>query len=78
MMATEIAVATPHTTVRPALTTSTGREGAFLLPHDKNQAERLQRLHYFFKAACDGKQIPTQLLPGSKVLDSGCADGKQL
>lgn len=53
-----------------------GTEGVYLLPHHKDEIERLQRQHFFIKAATDDKLTPVDLPEGAKVLDSGCADGK--
>lgn len=51
-------------------------EGVYLLPHHQDEIERLQRQHFFIKAATDDKLIPIDLPTGARVLDSGCADGE--
>ncbi|OJJ78515.1 class I SAM-dependent methyltransferase [Aspergillus glaucus CBS 516.65] len=53
-----------------------GTEGAYLLPHHQDEIERLQRQHFFIKAATDDKLTPIDLPIGARVLDSGCADGE--
>ncbi|KAI9753505.1 MAG: hypothetical protein M4579_005137 [Chaenotheca gracillima] len=55
-----------------------GTEGVYFLPHNLVEIERLQRQHRFLKTATDDKLIPDALPSGSKVLDSGCADGTWL
>lgn len=52
-----------------------GTEGTYLLPHHQEEIARLERQHYFIKAATDGKLTPVDLPVGARVLDSGCADG---
>ena len=53
-----------------------GTEGKYLLPHHREEIARLERQHYFIKAATDDKLTSVQLPVGSKVLDAGCADGE--
>lgn len=53
----------------------TGTEGAYLLPHNEVEIERLQRQHRFLGTATDGKLLQHPLKSGANVLDSGCADG---
>ena len=53
-----------------------GTEGVYLLPHHKEEIERLQRQHGFIKAASDGELTNVKLPTGARVLDTGCADGK--
>ena len=52
-----------------------GTEGIYLLPHYKEEIERLQRQHAFIKAATNGELTNVKLPTGAKVLDAGCADG---
>ncbi len=52
-----------------------GTEGIYLLPHYKEEIERLQRQHAFIKAATNGKLTNVKLPTGARVLDTGCADG---
>ena len=54
----------------------TGTEGVYLLPHHKEEIERLQRQHEFIKVACDGELTNVKLSTSARVLDTGCADGK--
>jgi hypothetical protein len=53
-----------------------GTEGVYLLPHHKEEIERLQRQHAFIKAATNGALTPVDLRGGARVLDAGCADGE--
>jgi hypothetical protein len=53
-----------------------GTEGVYLLPHHKEEIERLQRQHAFIKAATNGALTPVDLRDGARVLDAGCADGE--
>ncbi|KAE8148716.1 putative methyltransferase [Aspergillus avenaceus] len=55
-----------------------GTEGIYLLPHHQEEIKRLQRQHFFIKAATDDKLTSVELPPGARVLDSGCADGTWL
>ncbi|EAW09029.1 class I SAM-dependent methyltransferase [Aspergillus clavatus NRRL 1] len=55
-----------------------GTEGVYLLPHHHEEIERLQRQHYFLKAATDDKLTPINLPTWARVLDCGCADGTWL
>ncbi|KAF1936184.1 putative methyltransferase [Clathrospora elynae] len=55
-----------------------GTEGVYLLPHHKEEIERLQRQHEFIKAATNDKITSVSLRDGARVLDSGCADGNWL
>ncbi|PVH92472.1 putative methyltransferase [Periconia macrospinosa] len=55
-----------------------GTEGVYLLPHHREEIERLQRQHEFIKAATNNKLTPLDLPEGARVLDSGCADGNWL
>jgi len=55
-----------------------GTEGVYLLPHHKEEIERLQRQHEFIKAATDGELTHVKLPVGARVLDTGCADGNWL
>ena len=52
-----------------------GTEGIYLLPHYKEEIERLQRQHAFIKAATNGELTNVNLPTGARVLDTGCADG---
>ncbi|PLB49843.1 putative methyltransferase [Aspergillus steynii IBT 23096] len=56
----------------------TGTEGNYLLPHHREEIARLERQHNFIKAATHDTLTPVKLPLGSRVLDSGCADGKWL
>ena len=53
-----------------------GTEGVYLLPHHKEEIERLQRQHEFIKAATNGELTLVKLPTGARVLDTGCADGE--
>jgi hypothetical protein len=53
-----------------------GTEGVYLLPHHQEEIKRLQRQHFFIKAATDDKLTSVELPKGARVLDSGCADGE--
>lgn len=53
-----------------------GTEGEYLLPHHKEEIERLQRQHEFIKAATNDQLTPVNLPRGARVLDSGCVDGE--
>ncbi|KAI9785431.1 MAG: hypothetical protein M1816_000400 [Peltula sp. TS41687] len=55
-----------------------GTEGAYLLPHNQVEVERLQRQHRFMTSATFGRLVPFDLPREAKVLDSGCADGTWL
>ncbi|KAK1146757.1 hypothetical protein N8T08_002518 [Aspergillus melleus] len=55
-----------------------GTEGKYLPPHHREEIARLERQHYFIKAATDDKLTPVQLPVGSKALNAGCADGTWL
>ena len=52
-----------------------GTEGIYLLPHYKEEIERLQRQNAFIKAATNGELTNVKLPTGARVLDAGCADG---
>lgn len=68
------AVPTPPT--RENVDEFSGTEGVYLLPHHKEEIERLQRQHEFIKAATNDSLTPVNLREGARVLDSGCADGE--
>ncbi|THC97375.1 hypothetical protein EYZ11_003148 [Aspergillus tanneri] len=55
-----------------------GTEGVYLLPHHHEEIKRLQRQHFFIKAATDDRLTTVELPTGARVLDSGCADGTWL
>lgn len=59
----------------PLSTQFTGTEGAYLLPHNDIEIERLQRQHRFLGSATNSKLLQYPLQSGAKILDSGCADG---
>lgn len=59
----------------PPATQFTGTEGAYLLPHNEVEIERLQRQHRFLGSATNSKLLQYPLQNGANVLDSGCADG---
>lgn len=55
-----------------------GTEGIYLLPHYKEEIERLQRQHAFIKVATNGELTSVKLPTNARVLDTGCADGTWL
>lgn len=60
----------------PSLCTQfTGTEGAYLLPHNQGEIERLQRQHQFLGSATNHQLLQYPLPNSARVLDSGCADG---
>lgn len=52
-----------------------GTEGVYLLPHHRDEIERLQKQHEFIKSATSGQLTPIHLGTKASVLDCGCADG---
>ncbi|MCJ1258534.1 hypothetical protein MMC24_006367 [Lignoscripta atroalba] len=77
-MATAILPTTQLTFDKPEVSVFSGTEGAYLLPHNQDEIERLQRQHRFLKTATNDKLVAVPLPNGATVLDSGCADGTWL
>ena len=77
-MATAILPTTQLTFDKPEVSVFSGTEGAYLLPHNQDEIERLQRQHRFLKTATNDKLVAVPLPNGATVLDSGCADGKSI
>lgn len=80
-MAAETMLSTSQSTLDPSAMSGvraiySGTEGAYLLPHNDTEIERLQRQHRLLKTATNGKLVPAMLPKDAAVLDSGCADGE--